>query len=193
MFNDTVTLDENGNRIAEALARGKVYTSQRRDRSVEYLFGLSPVYFDNLFIKLEYDGGFGWFDAKDPDIAADTTFFHMYHNLRAGVEKSIADFWFLDYLYFRTGIVAYWAKEWRSIDDGGFDGYMNSDESLPWSSYLWGSEFGRKQAKVAGGIGLRKGRGQFDVSVNFLRWKGGLVSGPPSAMATLSVYFGSKR
>lgn len=190
--NDTVTLDAIGNRLYEGLARRREHESERRYRSVEYLIGISPNYSDNLFIKLEYDGGFGWFEAKDPDILADTSFFHMYHNFRAGLEKGIPDFWFLDNLYFRTGVVAYWTKEWRSIENGGFDGTVTSSENLPWGSFYWGSAFGRKQAKVTGGIGLQKGRGQLDLSVDFLKWQGGLISGAPAAMATISVDFGRR-
>lgn len=193
VINDTVTLDATGNRTYNGPARGVEAESHRNSTSIDYFIGLAPAFADNFTFAPEYDGGFGWGKFKDPDIAADSSFFHMYHNFRLGIEKHIADFWFFDRLTFRSGVVAYWTKEWRYIENGGFDGTTTSDENMPWGSFFWGSEFGKKQAKVAGGIGLKKGRGQFDVSVDFLKWKQGVVSGPPSAMATINIDFGRNK
>ncbi len=189
---DTADIDASGNASNQRVGTKPKIESHRISRGIDYFIGVLPSFSDNFYFAPEYDGGFGWSKAKEPDIAADSNFFYMYHNFRLGIEKNIPDFWIFDQISFRSGLVAYWTKEWRSIKNGGFDGNVNSDENMPWGSFFWGSNFGKKQAKVAGGIGFKKARGYFDLSIDFIKWKQGIVKGPPSAMATIGMDFGRK-
>ncbi len=119
----------------------------------------------------------------------DTTFTYMYHNFRLGVERPIGNVWFFDEFVPRCGISAQWNKEWRSVKDFS-ETISQDDESMPWKSFFWGSDFTKKEAKITGGFGLKKGRGTFDISCDFLKWQGqGVLSGPAAAMATMTVDF----
>jgi hypothetical protein len=116
----------------------------------------------------------------------------MYHNFRLGIEKTSKNGRIFDEFSWRIGMVAYWFKEIRKIKN--YPGIPNSDESKAWKSYLWGSDYPYKQAKITAGVGLKKGRASLDVSVDFLKWKGiGIFAGPAVGLATLSVDFGKAK
>jgi hypothetical protein len=191
---DSVNLLPNGT-LDTAYVSGLI-TDQRTDRHkmyIDWFLGISPSFADNLIFAPEYNGGYGTFTAKEPASPMDTSWTHMYHNFRLGIEKGIPDVWIFDKLFVRSGVVMYLAKEWRTIYDGD-EATTESVEDIPWASYFWGSEFGRKQAKIAGGLGLKKGRAEVDVSVDFLAWKGqGIIAGPNCAMVTLKVDFGTNK
>jgi hypothetical protein len=197
-FQRTTTMDS-----TELSGTGVVVSSfdtlaidQRTDRhnlGIDWFLGISPSFADNLIFAPEYNGGFGTTKAKDPALPPDTSWLYTYHNFRLGIEKGVPDVWIFDKLFFRSGVVMYLAKELRTIYDGD-DQTTESVENIPWASYFWGSEFGRRQAKLAGGLGVKKGRAEFDVSVDFLAWKGqGIIAGPNCAMVTLKVDFGTNK
>ena len=93
----------------------------------------------------------------------------------------------------RCGIAAYWVKELRNISNRD-PLTTNSEADLPWKSYFWGADFTQKEAKITAGLGLRRGRGTFDISVDFMKWKNmGVFSGPPAGLATLTVDIGPSK
>ena len=146
-----------------------------------------------MYFSPEYNGGIGWYTANDPDLPPDTTFLFMYHNFRLGIEKCIDDFWWFDRLALRCGMAGQWNKQWRYVDN--FDNVTGtSNESIPWKSFFWGSDFTKKEAKVSGGFGVSRGRGTFDISCDFLKWqRTGVLTGPSAAMATITVDFSRKK
>ncbi len=165
---------------------------ERNDNWIHFFLAFTPSFSDNLYFAPEYDAGFGWYKAKDPDTSPDTTFYTTYHNFRLGIEKYIDNFWWFDKIGLRCGIVAAWLKQWRHIVNGN-DEISVSDDAFPWKSYLWGSNYTNKQAKVTGGFGITKGRGTLDISCDFLKWQGqGVLTGPSAAMASLTVNFSKK-
>ena len=93
----------------------------------------------------------------------------------------------------RCGISAQWNKEWRHVEH--FDDVTGtSDESMPWKSFFWGSDFTKKEAKITGGFGVTKGRATFDISCDFLKWQGqSVLTGPAAAMASMTVDFSRKK
>lgn len=186
---DSVNLDATGARTFED-KQTEVSSSERSERGIDYFIGLSPSFADNFIFHPEYDGGIGWMDGKQPGITADSSLFYMYHNLRLGVEKAIPDFWIFDNIFLRAGVVGFWSKAWQTIENSQT---LNVDEDLPWSFNFYGVNHGRKQAKVSGGLGVKKGRGQFDVSVDFLQWKQGIIVGAPAAIASVSIDFGTNK
>lgn len=192
---DSVQLTANG-AVDPSVDVHTTTVDKRSNRHMMDLFwfvGISPAFADNLIFAPEYNGGWGTFEAKDPATPMDTSWIHTFHNFRLGIEKGIPDVWIFDKLFVRSGVVMYLAKEYRTITDGD-ESTTESVEDIPWASYFWGSEFGRKQAKLAGGLGIKKARCEFDVSVDFLAWKGqGIIAGPNCAMVTLKVDFGSDK
>ncbi len=171
--------------------------SSHNSNFVHYFLAFVPSFSDNLYFSPEYDGGVGWYNGLDDSVTStdasydptDTTFLFVYHNFRLGIEKFIDNFGWFDKIGFRCGVSAQWNKEWRHIEQ--FDDYTDvSDESIPWKSFFWGSDFTKKEAKITGGFGLTKGRGTFDVSCDFLKWQGqSVLTGPSAAMATITVDF----
>jgi hypothetical protein len=160
----------------------------------DWWFAFVPSYVDGLYFSPEYDGGVGFYRGNGPVSPPDqdTTQIVMYHNFRLGIEKMNRNSWIFDEFTWRVGIVAYWFKEIRKIKD--MPGISNSDESKAWKSYLWGSDYPYKQAKITAGVGLKKGRATLDVSVDFLKWKGiGIFAGPAVGLATLGVDFGRRK
>ncbi|MBN2036205.1 MAG: hypothetical protein JW768_05640 [Chitinispirillaceae bacterium] len=167
--------------------------SDRDWKMVDWWFSVVPTYADGFYFAPEYDGGLGLFTGKDPHFASDTSFMYTYHNFRLGMEKYAKKVGWFDEVAFRGGIAAYWVKEFRHIVEKDWE-TTDSKESLPWQSYFWGADFTRKEAKMTGGIGLKKGRGTLDVSVDFLKWAStGILSGPAAALATFTVDFGKTR
>ncbi len=189
---DTHTISADGS--VDNVSYGTMVSTKSVDiksNSFDWFFGCRPSFSDNLYFAPEYDGGVGWDTSKDPNSEADTSFNTTYHNFRLGIEKSIPDFWICDNLWLRTGVVAYWFRRIRTITTKNG---VTFKKRMPWTSKLWGAEHGQRQAKVAAGIGLEKGRGKIDVSVDFLNWKGtGVIAGPSAAIATISVDFGKNK
>ncbi len=188
---DSAVLDASGGGTV-GTSSGEVLTSQRSTMGGDFFFNLVSKFSDDFVFIPEYDGAFGKINGKHPDIALDTNITYMYHNIRFGFEKIIPDFWIFDNLYLRGGVLAYWSKTWQTVTDEN-TGKVTNEEDFPWSyDFFWAPEVsGKKQAKVSGGIGLKKGRGQLDISGNLLGWKDeGLMSGPPAAIITLTVDFG---
>jgi hypothetical protein len=170
-------------------------TPDHNSKWVEWWFALVPTYGDGLYLSPEYDGGVGIYRANGPVSPPDqdTTQIVMYHNFRLGIEKVIKSNGIFDEVSWRVGMVAAWVKEVRKIKDIAVD-ISNSNEGFPWKSYLWGADFGRKEAKITTGIGLKKGRVAFDVSVDFLKWTGiGIFAGPAVCIATMNVDFGKAK
>ncbi|MBN1128754.1 MAG: hypothetical protein JXA71_07195 [Chitinispirillaceae bacterium] len=167
--------------------------SDRRWSMADWWIAVVPHYADGFYFAPEYDGGIGLHNAKNPNIPADTAFVFTYHNFRLGMEKVAKKIGWFDEIAFRGGIAAYWVKEFRSISDRDPE-TSSSEESIPWKSYFWGADFTKKEAKITGGIGLKRGRASFDVSVDFLKWAGtGILSGPATSLATFTVDFGKSR
>ena len=190
---ETGTVAINGSLSGDTTINFDTSHSDHNDQWVHYFLAFVPSFSDNLYFAPEYDGGIGWYKGNDPDLAPDTSFFMMYHNFRLGIESFIDDFWWFDKLGLRCGLSAQWNKEWRHIEN--FDGVTGtSDESIPWKSFFWGSDFTKKEAKITGGFGVTKGRATFDVSCDFLKWQGmSVLTGPAAAMATMTVDFSRKK
>ena len=162
----------------------------------DFFLSFVPKFSDNLYFSPEYNGGIWWHDhtGEEPTMPPIYTFFYMYHNLRLGIEKVKDGFWFFDEIAFRCGIKAQWNKRWRHIEDYSYDSTSVGDESLPWESFFWWSDFKKKEARVSGGFGLKKGRGTFDVSCAWLYWQGkSVLTGPSAAIATLTVDFSRRK
>jgi len=190
---DILTQTLNADGSVATTDRDETYDSLPSDRNnnmIDFFIGCIPSFSDNLYFAPEYDGGIGIFKAKDPDMPADTNFLSMYHNFRLGIEKVVKSMWIFDEVAFRCGMMAQWNKEWRYVDN--FDNLTEvSEEAFPMKSFFWGSDFAKKEAKITGGFGFKKSRGTFDISCNFVEWKGqGIIAGPTAAMATLTVDFG---
>jgi hypothetical protein len=174
---------------------GETLTPDHNWKMFDWWFAVVPSFADGLYFSPEYDGGVGFYrgngPVSPPDL--DTTQIIMYHNFRLGIEKINKNSWIFNEFSWRVGIIAYWFKEIRKIKDLAVD-ISNSNESMPWKSYLWGSDYPYKQAKITAGVGIKKGRATLDVSVDFLKWKGiGIFAGPAVGLATLSVDFGKAK
>lgn len=176
-------------------ATSETLTPDHNWKMFDWWFALVPTFGDGLYFAPEYDGGVGIYRGNGPVSPPDqdTTQIFMYHNFRLGIEKINKNSWIFDEFSWRVGMVAYWFKEIRKIKDLPPD-ISNSNESMPWKSYLWGSDFPYRQAKITAGVGIKKGRAAFDVSVDFLKWKGiGIFAGPAVGLATLTVDFGKAK
>jgi hypothetical protein len=187
------TLNPDGSVAGTSVRSMDSTLSDRNWKMVDWWFSVVPTYADGFYFAPEWDGGIGLFTGKDPHLASDTSFIYTYHNFRLGMEKYTKKVGWFDEIAFRGGIAAYWVKELRHIVEKDWE-TSDSKESIPWKSYFWGADFTRKEAKMTGGIGLKKGRGTFDVSVDFLKWSAtGIFSGPAAALATFTVDFGKTK
>jgi len=182
------TLDTNGSMSATTTNRSEYLSSNISIRGVDYFLGCRVNYPDGFFITPEYDGAVQLIKSVNSVTSADTSKFVLLNTFRLGMEKGVKNFWFTDELLLRAGITGYWNHEIHTISDSA-DSVVN----LPWTSYLYTGAPG-KQARITGGFGLKKGRGQFDISVDFLSWsKYGAIAGPSVVMASLTVDFGRKK
>ena len=185
-------IDVDGSLVGDSLLNYEDYDTIRPDynyHNIHYFLAFVPPFSDDLYFSPEYNGGIGWTKSDTlylPSYPQNTTLLFMYHSLRLGIEKFIEDFWWFDRLALRCGLQGQWNKEWR------YKGEL--DESIPWKSFFWGSDFTKKEAKVSGGFGVSRGRGTFDISCDFLKWQGtGVLTGPSAAMATITVDFSRKK
>lgn len=193
----SANLNPDGTGASTTLPSSDLLTVDNNWKMLDWWFAAQPVYADGLYFSPEYDGGYGWFTGEDPALYPKVKYIKIYYNFRLGVEKIRKHVWIFDECALRCGFMAQWNKELRTVYNP--DNTTNTtEESPPWSSFFWGADFNNKHAKITGGLGLKIGRGSFDVSVDFLDWGGasggsGTFSGPPAALATLGVDFGKSK
>lgn len=156
-----------------------------------------PTYADKLLFSAGYFGGVQVYGkTPPPGQSPDSTLIEISHKVRLGAEGHIRDFWVFDEFLPRMGLTFTAIRELRDykynldeVDSTSFDEDISFPYSTNWHKDL--TDAG-KGLKVSAGFGLRKGRGEFDLSFDVLNWITTSITGPGAAMATFGFYFGKK-
>ncbi len=164
-----------------------------KNNIIDWFIGCQPSFSDNLYLAPEYDGGIEISKqiASDTMIAADqyvrdSTIYYSYHDFRFGLEKPLGKIWIFDVFTPRAGFAYKIVKEKIVITSSVDKDLYESVEVKTTKTNLDELASANEGLKVTAGIGLRKGRATLDISADLLRWKNTFISGPSSAMATLT-------
>jgi len=167
--NDTQTLDES--------------LKPKLSSSLDWLLGISPKVAENLFLGIEYDGHYGFFNSKvdtSIKIKDDSTVISFGHTIKLALEKSTPCTKFIDMFKTRAGI-GYSISNTITKKTTGPANNINEVEER--------SRINDDRVKLRCGIGILKGPAQLDLSFNILDWGSNSLIGPRISTVTVIVNF----